>query len=156
MTIQRATCNAGRPLGAIAQCIGVTFCNPAAQDLDVLISARTIDDRFDRRSARATPQVLHTLADVDSEARTVSLNIGLATRHGRARALDWLLRLDLARNPPIHEQWHGQAQGVGGQIDLVVNPSFWPKAGERWFLRVWLRDPSGDADWDLAETRALL
>lgn len=122
----------------------------------MLTSARTFDERFDRRSARTTPQVLHTLADVDGDARTVSLSIGLATRHGRARALDWLLRLDLARDPPTHEQWHGQVQGIGGQIDLEVHPTAWPRTGERWFLRLWLRDPSGDADWDLVETRALL
>lgn len=104
---------------------------------------------------RGTPAVLQSLMSIDQEKGLLTLNLELGSRHRRIANIDWLLRLDLAAVPITHEQWHGRAHSVGGQLTLEVQPKHWPQDQQRWFLRLWLRDPEGTADWDLVETRPL-
>lgn len=102
------------------------------------------------------PSILQVSASVDFGERTLSVNVELSTRVGRRPVIDWLLRLDLAASPPVHEQWHGQAHSANGHIELEVHPSHWPFHNERWFMNLWMRDPNGRPDWDLVDTRSLL
>lgn len=106
-------------------------------------------------SARRTPPVLQTNVDIDFAQRALTMSVTLTTRFGRRPAYDWLLRLDLATCPPVHEQWHGHAYCGSGQIEIEVKPSHWPRQQERWFLHLWMRDPLGSSDWDLVDTRLL-
>ncbi len=102
------------------------------------------------------PSILQVNASVDFSGQILSVNVELSTRFGHRPMIDWLLRLDLATSPPVHEQWHGQAHSVNGHIELEVSPKFWPTKNERWFMNLWMRDPNGRPDWDLVDTRALL
>lgn len=111
---------------------------------------------YTSQSARQMPTVLQVGASIDFNARSLSINVELSTRVGHRPAIDWLLRLDLATCPPVHEQWHGQAHPANGLVELEVAPRHWPLNGERWFLNLWMRDPNGRPDWDLVDTRALL
>lgn len=106
-------------------------------------------------SARRLPPVLQTNVDIDFAARTLTMRVDLTTRFGRRPACDWLLRLDLATSPPVHEQWHGHAHCVGGHVEFEVRPGNWPLHLERWFLHLWMRDPGGCTDWELVDTRLL-
>lgn len=108
------------------------------------------------QSAREMPSILQTNASIDFSARILSINVELCTRFGRRAAIDWLLRLDLASSPPVHEQWHGQVHSQNGQLEMDVHPKHWPVMNERWFLNLWMRDPNGRPDWDLVDTRSLL
>jgi hypothetical protein len=107
-------------------------------------------------SARSMPSILQVSASVDFSSQILSVNVELSTRFGHRPVIDWLLRLDLASSPPVHEQWHGQAHSVNGHVELEVVPKFWPVKNERWFLNLWMRDPKGRPDWDLVDTRSLL
>jgi hypothetical protein len=111
---------------------------------------------YTAQSARQMPSVLQVSAAVDFSARSLSVNVELSTRFGHRPVIDWLMRLDLATCPPVHEQWHGQAHTANGQIELEVLPSHWPLHNERWLLSLWMRDPNGRQDWDLVDTRSLL
>jgi hypothetical protein len=121
----------------------------------VIASARALGAPVETAFARNTPAVLQSLSSIDADRRLLTVDLELAIRHGKTPTLDWLLRLDLASSPIQHEQWHGQTQCVGGQLSVEVRPTLWPKTQERWFLRLWLRDPVGTADCDLVVTRPL-
>lgn len=111
---------------------------------------------YSSQSARQMPTVLQVAASIDFNARSLSIHVELSTRAGHRAAIDWLLRLDLATSPPVHEQWHGQAHPANGQVEVDVRPRHWPTGSERWFMNLWMRDPNGRPDWDLVDTRALL
>jgi len=122
----------------------------------VLTAERSAKLFYTSQSAREMPSILQINASIDFAAQTLSINVELSTRFGRRPAIDWLLRLDLASNPPVHEQWHGQAHSLNGHLEIDVHPKFWPVNSERWFLNLWMRDPNGRPDWDLVDTRSLL
>jgi len=122
----------------------------------VLAAERSAKLFYTSQSAREMPSILQINASIDFSALTLSINVELSTRFGRRPAIDWLLRLDLATSPPVHEQWHGQAHSLNGQVEIEVQPKHWPVRNERWFLNLWMRDPNGRQDWDLVDTRSLL
>ena len=122
----------------------------------MLAAERSAKLFYTSQSAREMPSILQISASVDFREQTLSLNVELGSRANRRSAVDWLLRLDLATNPPMHEQWHGQAHSLNGQVEIEVHPRHWPVNNERWFLNLWMRDPNGRPDWDLVDTRSLL
>ncbi len=121
----------------------------------VLVTGRSSRLQIAAATARRTPQVLQTSVAIDFAQGLLTMSVDLTTRFGRRPAYDWLLRLDLAWSPPVHEQWHGHSHCIGGHIDIEVSPTKWPSGSERWFLHLWMRDPDGNSDWDLVDTRLL-
>ncbi|MGE4071424.1 MAG: hypothetical protein AB7E72_09645 [Lysobacterales bacterium] len=123
--------------------------------LSVIASVNTLSSTLDRAGARSAPVVLQLLTSMDVENSLLNVDLELSTRHRRTPNIDWLLRLDLSPAPASHEQWHGQVHCVGGHLNIEVSPRQWPTGGQRWSMRLWLRDPDSDADWELVETRPL-
>lgn len=107
-----------------------------------------------RSRLHGSTTVLQSLISIEVDKSLLSLHLELGIRHRRTD-VDWMLRLDLASIPMTHEQWHGRAHCIGAQLNLEVSPQHWPLAQERWFLRLWLRNPDSSDDWELVETRPL-
>ena len=121
----------------------------------MIASVNALLSTLDRAGARSAPVVLQLLTSMDLDDALLNVDVELSTRHRRTPNIDWLLRLDLSPASESHEQWHGQAHCANGHLNLEVSPRRWPSGQQRWSMRLWLRDPDSDADWELVETRPL-